>query len=224
MTDAIFQLRLSRNASTYEQNRHARASIIATAFSLESCANCLIDDFDVSKTLASELERLPTLSKFETAAHLAGKGGAFDRGCREVQVVRELLDARNDFVHPKVSSIKAEIGELEDQGEYFALPIEFLPGQRTASELPRSALFWSSLNAATVFQNVTGFFRLLLVDWLQFEADKIRSLFVPRAEAKIGDAVVVMESYFKEYEEELQGAADDGIDLSFLGIKAIEKA
>jgi hypothetical protein len=224
LADAAFQLRLARKAETYEQNRHARASIIATAFSLESCANCLLDDLELSKTHAAELERLPPLAKFEIATRLAGKGGAFDRGCHEVQVVHELIQLRNDFVHPRVSNIKAEIGEFEDQDEYLALPIEFTPVHRTASKLPRAALFWSSLNAATAFQNASGFFRLLLVEWLQFDTDKIRSLFSHQAEAKIGDARVVMESYFKEYEEELQGAANDGIDLSFLGIRAIENA
>lgn len=222
LSDAAFQWRLSQNAEAYEENRHARASIIASTFSLESCANCLIDDLEISSTLATELERLPTLAKYEVVAELLGKTCAFDRGSRDVQVISELIRARNGFVHPKVSSIKAEIGEIEDQGEHFAWPIEFLPDQRPGTELPQVALFWSSTNAGSAFRGATSFFRLLLVEWLQFDTDKIRSLFAPRAEARIGDSKVVMETFFKEFEEEFQLAANNGIDLSFLGIMRIE--
>ncbi|RYD32271.1 MAG: hypothetical protein EOP87_13155 [Verrucomicrobiaceae bacterium] len=224
LSDAAFQWRLSQAAETYEENRHARASIIASAFSLESCANCLIDDLEVSSSLASELERLPTFAKYEIVAELLGKSNIFDRGRHEVQIASDLIQVRNGFVHPKVASIKAEIGEIEEQEEHFAWPIEFLPDLRSGTGLPRVALFWSSTNAATAFRGATRFFRLLLVDWFQFDTDKIRSLFFPRVQAEIGDSTVVMETYFKEFEDEFQSVADGGMDLSFLGINSSEKA
>lgn len=58
-------LRAQQEADPYAASRAARASIIASYLSVECFANCLINDVDVSSSMAPELDKMPALTKID---------------------------------------------------------------------------------------------------------------------------------------------------------------
>jgi len=109
LADAAFQHRCAAvESDSFRMNRYARASVIAAALSVECAANCLIHSLELSATLRAELDKLPALAKVETFL-LLSEFGALDRGRVEVQRMKELITARNEYVHPKVTAIEAVV-------------------------------------------------------------------------------------------------------------------
>ncbi len=122
LADAAIQHKLaSESTDSFMMSRHARASIIASALSIECMANCLLESVDATKALREEIDKLAPLPKIETALRMKGIN-AFDRGKHEVQKAVDLIRARNDYVHPKTATWDAEIQEPQDAGSDWMVP------------------------------------------------------------------------------------------------------
>lgn len=83
----------------------SRASVLASFFLLEAVANACLESVGVKGRFAEDLDRLPTLSKFDTFLTLGLKKCQLDRGRKEVQGIRELKSLRDCFVHQRKQSI-----------------------------------------------------------------------------------------------------------------------
>lgn len=83
----------------------ARASVLASFFLLEAVANACLESVGVTGRFAEDLDRLPTLSKFDAFLTLGLKKRQLNRGIKEVQGIRELKSLRDCFVHQRRQSI-----------------------------------------------------------------------------------------------------------------------
>lgn len=216
--DAAFHLELARASSDpYSQNKHARASIVAAIFSVESCSNCLLASLGLPKAFGDDLERLPTLSKIEVSLRMSSLEVRLDRSRNEVRMINELIQARNDFVHPKVAQIPVELGDWDETETEVRWPILMSPNAREATGIPKEALFWNADHAVTAFRAVTDFLAYLFDDVLRADLPKVQEILFHSTEAKLGDTVIKIESHFGEQQEQMLLAAKQGFNLAFLG-------
>jgi hypothetical protein len=79
----------------------ARSSVLATTLFVEACANTCLDMLALDTAFASDVDRLPTLSKFDLFLRLYRPQQKIDRSRHEVQGAIELKRIRDSFVHPK---------------------------------------------------------------------------------------------------------------------------
>jgi hypothetical protein len=83
----------------------ARASIMATAMFVEGCANTCLDMLSLERQFATDVDRLPTVSKFELFVRLYRPRAKLERSRHQIQGLMELKKVRDSFVHPKGQAI-----------------------------------------------------------------------------------------------------------------------
>ena len=212
IADAAFQHSLARvHTDSFSVSRHARASIVAAAFSVECVANCLIGDMDASKSLRDELDKLPPLPKIETALRMKGIS-TFDRGRNEVQAAVELVRIRNDYVHPKTTTSGAEAHEPEDAGVEWKVPFIVEAELWRTLVIPKQAMVWTSEASLSVLKALCGFFRYLFVDILKANRHDLDMLLQSRLQ--IGSTL--MPAVFDEIRAAIGAIRNEGVDFSFL--------
>ena len=222
LCDALFQFRLSREASAaYTQNRHARSCIIALVFSVESCANCLVEHLNLSSGKKKKIMQAPVLEKLKFCVH-AMANATLDFERTEVRKMKELIKARNDFVHPKVTSIETEMGAMDDLGDVLSWSIVLQPKVRESTELPVNALFWNPGHAADALSAVLGFLSHLFNELLKPSLETGPNFLLPSISTKIGVKSVTIECPFQDFENELKMASEIGFDFDFLGFHKAE--
>lgn len=91
----------------------SRYAFLMAANSLEAAANALLIGLDLPQTLFDDLEKLPTLLKFEIAC--MGVGKRLDRGHHLYGRIKDVIKCRNEFVHPKPRLVPCEVkGDSHD--------------------------------------------------------------------------------------------------------------
>lgn len=88
-----------RHSMYIESGMQCRYSFLLAANALEAAANALLLGLGTSSALYSDLEKLPTLLKFEIFSISLGK--QLDRGNDLYAKIKEVVSCRNEFVHPK---------------------------------------------------------------------------------------------------------------------------
>lgn len=214
LADAAFQHQYAKQATdSYIMSRFARASVLASALSVECAANCLLTSLDLSRPLFSEMDRLTPVAKIEAYLRLRAITG-FNRGSNVVQRVAELVRARNDHVHPKTTAIPASVTELRDGGENWILPFNIEGEHWDQLRIPKRSMFWSDSSSLAALSAVTSFFTYLFVTLLKANEDELHRVLASRLE--IGDAHIL--AVFDEIRIELQSTAAHGVDFSFFGL------
>ncbi len=200
------------------ENRHSRASIIASAFSLECAANAIMSSVELSTKLGDDLDRLPLLSKFDVYLKFTTQDKKLDRGDDRVSKIAELIGIRNEFVHPKVTKIDVEMGELKDAGSSLAWPMEITPKIWPGTQIPKPPMFWSAVHAESAFNAVTGFLAYFF-SLSDATPVKVKELLFQRTDIASGETSVSLESIFDEFDVELNWAVARGFKLAFLGFE-----
>lgn len=214
LADAAFQHQRAKQAmDSYTMSRFARASVLASALSVECAANCLLVSLTVSKSLLLELDRLTPIAKIEAYLKLRGVDG-FDRGCHEVQRVVELVKARNEHVHPKAATIPAAVSTPQDGGANWVVPFNLEGEHWDQLHIPKRSMFWSHASSLAALGALASFFTYLFVGLLKASADELHDILPSRLE--IGDTHVL--AIFDEIRDELRTIADHGVDFSFFGL------
>lgn len=215
LADAIFQHKMAMEAgSAYISSRYARASICASSLSIECFANCLLEISDAPKMLKEEFDRLSPLPKLEIALHLQGLGEQLDRGRSEVQRISELVKARNEFVHSKLTVLDASIDGLKDIGSELEVSISMAGEQWKMLGIPKVAMFWSKRDSLSVLLAISLFYRHVLIDLVKVSEDQLIEALTSRVE--IGD--IAMLGVYDEFRKQIVAASEFGVDFSFLGV------
>ena len=214
LADAAFQHRHAKEATdSYIMSRFARASVLASALSVECAANCLLASIELSKSLRTELDRLAPIAKIEAYLKIRAVDG-FDRGRLEVQQVVELVKARNEYVHPKASAIPATVNKPQDGGRDWVLPFDLDGEHWSQLGIPKRAMFWSAASALSAIGAIASFFSYLFSTLLKATPDQLHDILPSRLE--MGDVQIL--AVFDEIRSELQVSASHGVDFSFFGI------
>lgn len=214
LADAAFQHRQARDSGdSFAATRYARASIVSSSLCIECTANCLLDQLDVPKSLREELDKLPPIAKIDVATRLLGKP-SFERSRHEVSQAAELVRARNDYVHPKSTSWRATVHEMQDAGKEWMLPFVMHGESWKSLGIPKQSPFWTSEASLAVLKLLAGFLKYVFVDVLNAEEHQIDELLVSRLE--FGN--VLVPGIFDEFMTVVLNLKDEGVDFSFLRI------
>lgn len=215
LADAVFLHQKANGESTpYLSCRFARGSIVASSLSVECFANCLIAILQPSRSLANDLDKLPSLSKIDVALRLQGSE-QLDRGRVEVQKIAELIAARNEYVHPKASSIDAGVSMPQDAESEWIIPMSIAAEHHRGLGIPKLSMMWSKDDSFLTLSAISMFFRYVIVDLMKAGDDLINQFFISRLE--FGN--VQMPGVYDEFRELLESASQLGLDFTFLCIR-----
>ena len=218
LCDAFFQLRLAKDATNpYAQNRHSRSCIIASVFSVESCANCLLEQVNLPSDKKAKKEKRPVLEKLGFCVG-ALVNAELDNQRIEVCEMIELIKARNDFVHPKVTTVDTEMGAIEDLGDVLSWPVFLRPQFRKSTQLPINGLFWNAEHASDALSVVLRFLSYVFNELLKPLQGIAASVLNPKICTQIDGTSVIIQCPIHDLDMELTNASEMGFDLSFLGI------
>lgn len=219
LADAIVQYRESnRTDDSFVMNRFARASILASALSVECVANCLLISLDTSSRLSDELDRMSPLSKIEVYLKLKSRP-ALDRGNLKVSKIADLISARNDFVHPKVKGIRATMSLPQDAGKEWTFPFSLDGVHHSQLSIPKVPLFWSAKNALEALMAISNFYQYLFCTLINVNHKEMHDLLISRVQA----ANVYIPAVYDEVRVLLHNAKEkDGIDFSYFGVPPME--
>lgn len=102
----------------------ASAAVMNSALLIEAAANCCIYELSLNNKLSEEVDRLPSLTKFDFFL-LVKSGGdkTLDRGTNLYQDVKEIKKLRDLLVHPKTTKItRLQFDEDKQVGQYDRSP------------------------------------------------------------------------------------------------------
>lgn len=166
LADAI---ELSRGRHDEEQGALIRSSIMTAVFALECAANCLLGHVFKHKSdgIYASLERASsTLDKFEISLLQMDTKGKFDRGATPCQKAKELIDRRNQFVHPKVRQIDMKPEFPDDPEIGVAFTPKSAPNQKveSVSGIPADASAWTLQDSRLAIKIVVEFLDWFFID------------------------------------------------------------
>ncbi|MBS0264480.1 MAG: hypothetical protein JSS02_21275 [Planctomycetes bacterium] len=174
LSDAVALMLLAEEheRATDAAGLFSRSSLLHIVFSLESAANCALMDLMLSKRMAYLYENFSLIDKFEAILTLEQPHTEFDRGCRSVQAVQELIAIRNRYVHPKASPGPL-IGEaILDRR--FAVE----SGIHQTTKISHRPVNWSARDARHAIECVIGFLDQFFIDWCKFSDRRVEALLV----------------------------------------------
>jgi len=89
----------------------SRYAFLMFANALEAAANALLLELHLPDESYKELEKLNTLSKIFLFSDI--KGCPADRGNHLINFIKEIINCRNEFVHPKPSMVEVDLSEAK---------------------------------------------------------------------------------------------------------------
>ena len=93
---------------------YSRMSILNTVFSLECAANMVLAQTELPAALMKKMERLPTLEKYDLLLFIRNPRKRIPREKSFVQSISELIELRNNYVHPKKQEQESELLEIDN--------------------------------------------------------------------------------------------------------------
>ena len=175
VSDAVTFHRMAVLVEDDQQRRLARHSILLASLTVECFANCLLWMTDIQSGLRADLDKLPPLSKINACLHLRGK--KLDHGRVEVQRMVELIKARNEYVHPKIVTVGAEIGMPHDGGSHWLMDLRVPAEFRHSLSIPKQAMMWNAEHSKRVLQHTTAFYKFLIDDVLKLDPPDLQQTF-----------------------------------------------
>ena len=219
VTDVIYHIRDGSSDNGFSQHKHSRAAVIARAMAVESCANCLLDALKLPSRSASDLERLPTMTKLDVCLRLRTSDcKCIDRGDSRVAKVAELISIRNDFVHPKRQTLTAEWGVDSSTPEGYKIQFDYSDKLHEQLKIPKTGLHWNSSHARAAAEATFSFFDFLFRDLLEADVGTVYDLVGSRMIAELSDegSHLIASGPVDEYEELLKWATENGLETRFL--------
>lgn len=129
----------------------AQAALLYSTLLLESAANCCIWSLRLPGPFASDIDKLPTFTKFDLFLLIKSRGKKrLDRGSRLFQDAGELKTLRDLAVHPKKARITWVMRDDDSEGE----------GEHDVTErlkIARSTAGWGLEDAISAFHVANAF-------------------------------------------------------------------
>lgn len=211
LSDAIYQHGMAAESNDdYIENRCCRASISASVLALECFANALLQSLDISKKLREDLDRLPSISKIETYLQILRAKNNIDHGDNRIQKAKELIQIRNQFVHPKTTKSDSEISEPQDGNTHWIVPMKLEISMYKELKIPRSENHWREGDSAIILEATFQLFDYLY-NLIPSMPNK-RAIFLNRNQIKS----VIMPCIYGEFDAEYAKATKMGLEAGWL--------
>ena len=141
-------------------NSLSRGSLLSAFCFIEASANVCLESLNLGGQLEDDIDRIPTLSKFDLYLRLRFKNRKLDRGAFPAQGARELKTIRDAFVHPKGHKVLWE--EMADGSR-----TSESPRTKTLS-LPKVAAYFGPDDAIISLQATHRFLNYFFKDICKF--------------------------------------------------------
>jgi hypothetical protein len=138
-----------------DANMQCRYSFLLAANSLEAAANAMLLNLDTTPSLYNDLEKLPTLLKFEFVCISLGK--RLDRGKDLYAKIKEVVRCRNEFVHPKPRKASCQL--TEDKKD-----IEIVVSKTKSRQYPQYFSLFEPKHAIMAIGDILSF-----LSWIAFD-------------------------------------------------------
>lgn len=145
----------------YMVSRLSRYGFLLSSMALESGANALIKNISSTKSMYEDYEKLPTLLKYELFCMFHGK--EIDRGNTKYQNVKNIINCRNEFVHPKPREAKVI---TSNDGDHF------LSGKEYIANYPMYLNFIMLEHSISAIGDIANFTSWILFDICQLGIQK----------------------------------------------------
>lgn len=136
-------------------NRYAKASFINAAFSIESAANSCIARLQYPETAIDQIDSATVIDKFDIL-YQANSAKKVDRGSKPFQCVREIINLRNCYVHPKLDKLQLTISQSEDNDRTYERPEQHTK-ETQFLKIPRKFDIWTGKESRVVVKETIGF-------------------------------------------------------------------
>jgi hypothetical protein len=155
---------------------YARTAILNMIFSLEAAANCCLDIHPCSKSLLNSIEKFSPIDKFEFLLTTRNPNKKIDRGSILIQSISELIQLRNQYVHPKPNRIETVFEPVEKNKFQFSSD----DGKSNFLKIPKSVSSWSYDDAVKALHTIIDFYNHFFIDLCLFEAKYMNSILFPQ--------------------------------------------
>ena len=183
-----------------------RSSILNTMLLLECAANCCIHSLRLPQSYYNDIDKLPSISKYEFFLKTIKPNCKFDRGSKEVQTIAELKSLRDKYVHPKVN--KKDMVKIDKS----TWDVDF--GNSELLGIPFSMDVLKKESAVKSLKAVNDFFNKFFLEWCEFDKDTVCSLLLGDEETEPDVSV----SFYVDGIWGLNRAVNEwGIDFKFIG-------
>jgi hypothetical protein len=196
LADAVTLYELSAQAERdYIQTTLAKSCVLSVNYALEAAANSFLESLDLSDSLKSKIDKLPTIEKFDFVLqwHTDSK---LPRGDKEVQAIKELVDLRNSMVHSKVSQDKGYVETQAGNGAfaYEHKAIETSPPRKAqTSKISLDPEQYSSEDALIALKVLVAFLNRYVTQWWGISLDISAILLLPSWDGSISASPIKYE-------------------------------
>jgi len=175
-----------RNWLYVEAGMQCRYAFLLAANALESAANALLLGLKTSVPLYEDLERLPTLLKFEVVCMAYGK--KLDRGSNLYANIKDVVKCRNEFVHPKP---REAAGILTNNGK----DVEINVTRTRARNYPIYFGIFEPKHARQAIGDILAFLSWVVFDICRFPIMKGTMLLGRDSYGSTGDVIILAHKY-----------------------------
>lgn len=213
-SDSILFCKMARDANRIHlENAFSRSSILNSVLTLECCANCIIEDYNIVSKIDGRVNKFTPLEKYEFILYFFNHGDSLDFGSSIVQNISELISLRNWFVHAKSHKFKVDMFDYAFR-EYLNTDQSNI-SKTQFLKIPTAPRYWDKTHAKGALESLIKFLNLLFVEKLKFDPEKVeRILFSSYNDEAIIDLMHI--SFLKMALKEMQ------IKIEFLQPKHIE--
>jgi len=106
LIDSVLYAKYASNSNDEKLKKLlAKASILHCCLTIEALANNMVQFINLGSKFSESVDKLDVISKFEMFSLMVKKKN-IDRGSSSIQTFKQLIDLRNNYVHPKIKTVE----------------------------------------------------------------------------------------------------------------------
>lgn len=219
-SDAVLLYELaSMEINENTRNTLAKSSILSVNYALEAAANSFLTSVEMNSKIKDNIDRFSTLDKFDFVLQW-NRDESLPRGETETQIVKKLIDQRNELVHPKVKIIKQEVDTKkgDDKIAFFhTAPIRDSSEKCKITKMSVRPDQYSAEDALIALKALVNFLNKYVECWLKMEVENAALLLMQSWDGSV-QANPIM---YQKHELEIVLRHNKNLNIRFVGLYGI---
>lgn len=219
-SDAVLLYDLAFNErNNYVSRALSTSSILSVNYALEAAANSFLKTLDTSSKISAQIDRFPTLDKFDFILQLH-KDSSLPRGNKEVQIIKKLIDQRNNLVHPKIKVIEQSIVTSEGDAKiayYHKAEHSEVIEKCNVTKMAVNPLDYTAEDALIALKSLVNFLNELVENWWGIDTETSAILLMKSWNGSIQASPVM----YDRNELEVVLKHNDVLKIRFVGLYGI---